>query len=149
MKSEPDAYSIDDLASQPHKTDHWDGIRNYQARNFMRDQMQAGDQAFFYHSNCAEPAIVGIMEVVREAYPDHTAFDPDSKYHDVKSDPDNARWMMVDVRFRKKFKRAITLQELKSHKALSSMRLLQRGNRLSIMPVTKRQWDYIVGLAKD
>lgn len=144
MKSEPDVYSINDL--QRDKVEHWDGIRNYEARNFMRDKMRKGDRAFFYHSNCAEPGIAGIMSIHREAYPDHTAFDPDSKYHDPKSSQKQPRWCMVDVKFVRKFKNVVTLKELKQHEALADMRLLQRGSRLSIMPVTKKQWDYIIGL---
>lgn len=144
MKSEPDVYGIDDL--KRFKVDHWDGIRNYQARNFMRDDMKKGDRAFFYHSSCDEPGIAGIMEIAREAYPDHTQFDPDEKYFDPKSDPDNPRWFMVDVRFVRKLKRVITLRELKSYKTLADMRLVQKGSRLSIMPVTKRHWDFILKL---
>ncbi len=144
MKSEPDVYSFDDLRKE--KTDHWDGIRNFQARNFMRDQMQKGDQAFFYHSNCAEPGIVGIMRIHKTAYPDFTAFDPKQKYYDPKSAPDNPRWYMVDVKYGRKLKRFITLHELKLHKALANMRLLQRGNRLSILPIEKKEWDYILNL---
>ena len=144
MKSEPDVYGIDDL--KRFKVDHWDGIRNYQARNFMRDGMKKGDRAFFYHSNCEEPGIVGIMEIAREAYPDHTQFDPQDKHFDPKSDPDNPRWLMVDVKFVRKLKRTITLQELKSYKTLADMKLVQKGSRLSIMPVTKRQWDFILKL---
>lgn len=146
MKSEPDVYGIDDLARQRKKTDHWDGIRNYQARNFMRDEMKAGDRAFFYHSNCAQPGIVGIMTIARGGYPDHTAFDPKEKYYDPKSSPDAPRWYMVDVTLERKLDRVITLQELKQHRQLKNMRLLQRGNRLSIMPVTRREWDYILKL---
>jgi len=144
MKSEPDTYGIDDL--EHFNVDHWDGIRNYQARNFMRDEMQPGDQAFFYHSNCAEPGVVGIMEIASEAYPDHTAFDPEDKHFDDKSDPDNPRWFMVDVKFVRKLKRTITLQELKTYKTLANMRLVQKGNRLSIMPLTKKEWDFILKL---
>ena len=144
MKSEPDVYGIDHL--KRFKKDHWDGIRNYQARNFMRDEMKKGDLAFFYHSNCDEPGIVGIMEIAKEAYPDHTAFDPREKYFDEKSDPENPRWFMVDVKYKRKLKRSISLQELKSHKALSDMRLVQKGNRLSILPIVKREWDYILKL---
>jgi len=144
MKSEPDVYGVDDL--KRFKVDHWDGIRNYQARNFMRDDMKKGDRAFFYHSNCDEPGIVGIMEIAREAYPDHTQFDPEEKYFDPKSDPDNPRWFMVDVKFVRKLKRNISLRELKSCKTLADMRLVQKGSRLSIMPVTKRQWDFILKL---
>ena len=147
MKSEPSAYSVDDLAAQPKKTDHWDGIRNYQARNFMRDEMKIGDQAFFYHSSCAEPGVVGIMEVVRAAYSDDSALDSKSKYFDPKATADNRRWVMVDVRLKRKFKRAISLQELKTYKALTGMSLLQRGTRLSIMPVTKKQWNCIVKIS--
>lgn len=145
MKSEPDAFSIDDLKRV--KTEPWDGIRNYQARNMMRDDMKKGDQMFFYHSNADEIGIVGIMKVVREAYPDHTAINPKAKYYDPKSSPENIRWQMVDVGFVKKFKRIITLDELRQHeKQLRDMTLLRKGNRLSIMPVTKQQWDYILTL---
>ena len=144
MKSEPDVYGIDDL--KRFKVDHWDGIRNYQARNFMRKEMKKGDRAFFYHSNCDEPGIVGIMEIAGEAYPDHTQFDPEEKYFDPKSHPDNPRWFMVDVKFVRKLRRNITLRELKSYKTLADMRLVRKGNRLSIMPVTKREWNFILGL---
>jgi len=147
MKSEPDVYSIDHLRSQKRKTDYWDGIRNYQARNFMRDQMKKGDLAFFYHSNCAEPAVVGIMEIACTAYPDHTAFNSNEKYFDAKSDPDNPRWLMVDVRFKKKFKNPVTLQSIKAQKKLGDMRLVQRGNRLSILPVAALEWRHIVKMA--
>jgi predicted RNA-binding protein with PUA-like domain len=147
MKSEPDVYSIDHLRSQKRRTDHWDGIRNYQARNFMRDQMKTGDLAFFYHSNCSEPAVVGIMEIVSAAYPDHTAFDPNEKHFDAKSDPDNPRWLMVDVKFKKKLKMPITLQAIKAEKKLADMRLVQRGNRLSILPVTPGEWRHILKMA--
>ena len=144
MKSEPDEYSIDDLESDG--TTYWDGVRNYQARNMMRDEMKKKDLVFFYHSNCDEPGIVGIMEVAKEGYPDHTAFDPQSKYFDPKSDPENPRWIMVDVRYKRKLKRNITLQELRSHKQLEDLAVLRRGNRLSIMPVSKAHWDFILGL---
>ena len=118
MKSEPDVYSIDDLFAQPHRKDHWDGIRNYQARNFMKNDMNVGDLAFFYHSNCDEPAVVGIMEIVRSAYPDHTAFDPHEHYFDSKSDADNPRWFMVDVRFKKKFRQSVSLKDIRLNKKL-------------------------------
>jgi len=144
MKSEPDVFGIDDLVSQPRKTEHWDGVRNYQARNMMRDEMKKGDQVFFYHSNCKEPGIVGIAEVVKEGYPDYTAFDPKEKYYDPKSDPDNPRWYMVDIKFVRKFDRTISLQELKQEKGLNGMKLLQRGNRLSVMPVSKKEWQHIL-----
>ena len=146
MKSEPSEFSIDDLKNRPDKTEPWDGVRNYQARNMMRDQMKKGDMVFFYHSNCEEPGIVGIMTVNKEGYPDHTAFDPDDKHFDPKSDPDNPRWFYVDVKYKKKLKRTISLAELKQHKKLKDMKLLQKGNRLSIMPVSKKEWDYILGL---
>ena len=142
MKSEPDTYSIDDL--QSFGVDHWDGIRNYQARNFFRDKMQVGDQAFFYHSNCKEPGIVGTMEIVSKAYPDHTAFDPSEKYFDSKSDPENPRWLMVDVRYIRHLDRMITLGELRQQKQIADMKLLQRGNRLSVLPLSKMEWQYIL-----
>lgn len=148
MKSEPEVFGIDDLKAMPDKTEHWDGVRNYQARNFMRDQMKTGDKIFFYHSNCKQPGIVGIAKVVKEGYPDHTAFDPKQKYYDPKSDPQNPRWYMVDVKFVKKFKRTITLEELKQMPELSDFPLVKRGNRLSIMPVTAEQWDIIIALAE-
>ena len=147
MKSEPDVYGIDHLRAEKRKTDHWDGIRNYQARNFMRDEMKKGDLAFFYHSNCEEPAIVGVIEIVREGYPDHTAFLANEKYFDAKSDPDNPRWVMVDVRYKRKFKTPVTLKALKGERALVQMRLVQRGNRLSILPVAAKEWKHILKMA--
>ncbi len=146
MKSEPTEFSIDDLQNMPNQTEHWDGVRNYQARNMMRDDMKIGDQVFFYHSNCDEPGIVGIMEVVRESYPDFTAFDPDDKHFDPKSDPNNPRWFMVDIKFNRKLDRTIPLKELKQKPELEEFPLVRRGNRLSIMPVTKQQWDFILSL---
>ncbi len=146
MKSEPDIFGIDHLIAMPKKTEHWDGVRNYQARNMMRDQMKKGDLVFFYHSNCKEIGIVGTMKVVKEGYPDHTAFNPETKYYDPKSNPDNPRWYMVDIQHKRKFKRTITLQELKQHPQLENMTLLRKGNRLSVMPVEKKQWDYILEL---
>ena len=148
MKSEPDVFGIDDLAAMPRKTDHWDGVRNYQARNMMRDEMKKGDQVFFYHSNCKEPGIVGIAEVVKEGYPDHTAWEPKSKYYDPKSDPENPRWYMVNIKFVRKFERTVSLQEMKQEKALEGMKLLQRGNRLSVMPVEKKHWQHILKMEK-
>jgi predicted RNA-binding protein with PUA-like domain len=144
MKSEPNTYSIDDLARDG--STHWDGVRNYQARNMMRDDMKKGDLVFFYHSNCPEPGIAGIMKIVREGYPDHTAFDRRSKYYDPKSDPENPHWFMVDVQFVRKLSRVIPLSELKENPKLDDMQLVKRGNRLSIMPVNKKQWDTILGL---
>jgi len=146
MKSEPDAFGIDDLSARPSQTEHWDGVRNYQARNMMRDEMKVGDPVFFYHSNCAEPGIVGIAAVVREGYPDFTAFDPDNKHFDPKSHPDKPSWFMVDVGFVRKLNRTISLQELKQHPQLAELALVRRGNRLSIMPVSQWHWDFILGL---
>jgi len=146
MKSEPDVFGIDDLENAQGMTEPWDGVRNYQARNMMRDDMKTGDQAFLYHSNCKEPGIAGIMEIVREGYPDMTAFDPDAKYFDPKSDPANPRWYRVDVRYVRKLKRIITLSELKEHSEVTGLPLVRRGNRLSIMPVSKQQWQFILTL---
>lgn len=148
MKSEPDVFGIEHLKALPNKTDHWDGVRNYQARNMMRDEMKKGDKVFFYHSNCKPPAIVGIMEVVKEGYVDHTAFDPDQKYYDPKSNPDKPRWYMVDVKHVRDLKREIPLDELKQYPELADMKLVQKGNRLSIMPVTKEEWDFILSIEK-
>ena len=146
VKSEPEEFSIDDLYRRPKRTEHWDGVRNYQARNFMRDGMKKGDRVFFYHSNCETPGIVGIAEVVREAYPDHTAFDPDDPHYDPKSDPDDPRWLMVDVKYVRKLKRTIPLAELKDNPALADMALVRKGNRLSVMPVTEDQWQTILDM---
>lgn len=148
LKSEPSEFSIDDLQACPKQETCWDGVRNYQARNFMRDAMADGDLAFFYHSNCAEPGIVGIARVVSAAYPDHTAFDPKDKHFDAASDPDNPRWFMVDIRYERTLERPITLKELKHYNddALKDLALLRRGNRLSVMPVSAEQWNFIVGL---
>lgn len=146
FKSEPDVFGIDHLMKMPKRTDHWDGVRNYQARNMMRDEMRRGDLAFFYHSNCAEPGIAGIVEIVRGGYPDFTAFDSDTKYFDPKSDPDNPRWYMVDVKFKRRLKRTVTLAELKEHPELEGMPLVRKGNRLSVMPVAPEHWEFILGL---
>ena len=147
MKSEPDTFSIDDLYNRPERTEPWDGVRNYQARNMMRDSMKLGDWVFFYHSNCSEPGIVGIMEVVKEGYPDTTAFDPDDKHFDPKSDPDQPRWYRVDVRYIRHLSRTISLKELKDKTELADLALVKRGNRLSIMPISQWQWDFILALA--
>ena len=147
MKSEPDTFSIDDLYNRPERTEPWDGVRNYQARNMMRDSMKLGDWVFFYHSNCSEPGIVGIMEVVKEGYPDTTAFDPDDKHFDPKSDPDQPRWYRVDVRYIRHLPRTISLKELKDKVELADLALVKRGNRLSIMPISQWQWDFILALA--
>jgi len=145
MKSEPEAYSIDDLARD--KTTNWNGVRNYQARNFMRDQMKVGDQVLYYHSNCEEPSIVGIAEVSKLTYPDPSQFDKKSKYYDEKSAPDDPRWLNVDIRFVRKIA-PVTLEELRKHKDLASMRILQRGNRLSITPVDPAEWKRVLRLAE-
>jgi predicted RNA-binding protein with PUA-like domain len=144
MKSEPDAFSIDDLKRKGQE--HWDGVRNYQARNFMRDGMRIGDKIFFYHSNCAEPGIVGVAEVATDAYPDPSQFDPKSKYFDAASSRDNPRWMLVDVKFVKKLKRTITLKELQADTALADMALVRKGNRLSVMPVGAEEWRHILAM---
>jgi len=146
MKSEPDAFGIDDLMRRPRQTEHWDGVRNYQARNMLRDDMRQGDQAFFYHSSCDEPGIVGIIDIVRAGYPDSTAFDPENHHYDPKSTPEAPRWFMVDVRFRRKLKRTISLAELKQQPSLANFSLLRRGNRLSIMPVSADDWNFILSL---
>jgi predicted RNA-binding protein with PUA-like domain len=146
MKSEPEVFGIEDLKNAPGMTEPWDGVRNYQARNMMRDDIKKGDLAFLYHSNCKEPGIAGIMEIVREGYPDMTAFDPDAKYFDPKSDPANPRWYRVDVRYVRKLKRIITLSELKDHSEVTGLPLVRRGNRLSIMPVSRQQWKFILAL---
>ncbi len=149
MKSEPDAFGIEDLQSRPAKTEPWDGVRNYQARNFMRDDMKKGDEIFFYHSNCKVPGIVGIATVASTPYPDPTQFDPDSDYFDPKSDPDDPRWILVDVKYKRRLKRILSLAEIKDHaEALGDFALVRKGNRLSIMPVSAEQWDYLLGLEK-
>lgn len=144
MKSEPDSYSIDDLERD--RMEPWEGVRNYQARNMMRDVMQPGDQAFFYHSSCAIPAIVGIMRIASQAYPDPTQYDRRSKYFDPKSTEEEPRWFLVDVMFERKLKRPLTLQELKDHPGLEDFLLTKRGNRLSVFPVSDEHWELILSL---
>lgn len=143
MKSEPSEVSIDDLAAKPDQTVAWDGVRNYQARNFMRNQMQLGDQAFFYHSSCEQPGIVGITTVSKLAYPDATQFNPKSKYYDPKTSPENPRWFNVEVKLVRKT-RLLSLKELKTYPELSNMRILQKGNRLSITPIDPAEWTFIL-----
>lgn len=143
MKSEPETYSFDDLKNQANKVDHWDGVRNYQARNFMK-AMKKDDLAFFYHSNTKVPGIVGVVSIFREAYPDFTAFDKKSSYYDPKSSRENPRWYMVDVKYQRKLKRLISLEELKEMKSLQDFPLTRRGNRLSVMEITKKQWGIIL-----
>jgi len=144
MKSEPDVYSIDDLERDGREM--WDSIRNYQARNMMRDDMRIGDKIFFYHSNCKEPGIVGIMKVASKPYPDPVQFDKKSNYYDPKSSKDDPRWILVDVEYVRTLARPITLAEIKAHPGLDDMILTRRGNRLSIMPVSKQHWDLILTL---
>ena len=144
MKSEPDVYGIDNLEKDGR--DMWDGIRNYQARNMMRDDMRIDDEVLFYHSNCKQPGVAGIAKIVSEPYPDPTQFDKNSRYYDAKSSADNPRWILVDVAFVKKLSRVITLAEIKAEKSLADMILTRKGNRLSIMPVSKYHWTRILRL---
>ena len=146
MKSEPDEFSIDDLVRAPRKSTSWFGVRNYQARNFMRDEMRVGDRAFFYHSSCPEPGIAGIVEISKLAYPDKTQFDPKSAYYDPKSPRDAPRWVHVDVRLVRKT-RLVTLPMLRATPGLEDMVVLRRGNRLSITPVTPAEWKIVEKLA--
>jgi predicted RNA-binding protein with PUA-like domain len=146
FKTEPDTFSIDTLRTQ--KVSCWEGVRNYQARNMMRDQVKVGDLVLIYHSSCKNVGVAGIAKVVREAYPDHFQFDPESDYYDPKSDPDNPRWIMVDVEFVRKTTRVIPLSVMKAMPELENMPLVKRGNRLSIMPVTEEEWEAILGKEK-
>ncbi|MEO6307038.1 MAG: EVE domain-containing protein [Nitrospiraceae bacterium] len=146
MKSEPRVFSIDDLAQSPTQTTCWDGVRNYQARNFMRT-MDVGDQVLFYHSNAEPPAVVGIAEVVRTAYPDHTQFDKASHHYDLASVPSAPRWDMVDIRYRQTFKTGLSLDRLRQEPKLKGMVLLQKGSRLSVQPVTEAEWVVVLKLA--
>jgi len=149
FKSEPDAFSIDDLAAMPRRITCWDGVRNYQARNMMRDEMRRGDLGFFYHSSCAEPGIAGTVRVVKQGYPDHTAFDSGSKYFDADSDPSDPRWYMVDVQLVRRFAQPVTLEALRRHAGgeLKDMLILRRGNRLSVTPVSEGEWKFVNALA--
>jgi predicted RNA-binding protein with PUA-like domain len=145
LKSEPGVYSIDDFERERRTT--WEGVRNYQARNLLRDEIRAGDGVLFYHSNAVPLAVVGVGEVVREGYPDHTAFDPDARYYDPKSDPDDPVWYMVDVAFVARLERPVTREAMLGEPALADMVLLQRGSRLSVQPVTARQWRKVLSMA--
>jgi predicted RNA-binding protein with PUA-like domain len=149
MKSEPDSFGIDDLERAPRRTTSWDGVRNFQARNMLRDAVKRGDEVFLYHSSCEVPGIVGIMEVVKEGYPDATAFDRKHHHYDPDSKPGEPRWFMVDVKLKQRFSRVISLDELRRHasKELAGMVLLRPGNRLSVMPVDAKHWKFIASLA--
>jgi len=144
MKTEPDCFGLEHLKAKPKRTEHWDGVRNYQARNFLRDDMQKGDLAFLYHSSCPEPGIAGIVRIARAAYPDHTAWDPDNEHFDPKSSPANPIWYMVDVNLEREFRHLLPLTAITPNPALKDMRLVQRGNRLSILPVTEKEWKTIL-----
>jgi len=147
MKSEPDCFSIDDLASRPKQTEMWDGVRNYQVRNMFRDQMKKGDKAFFYHSSCEVPGIVGVMTIASNAYPDPTQFDPKHDHYDPKAKPEEPRWLLVDVKFERKLKKPVTLSMLREHeKQLKGLLVLAPGTRLSVTPVRREHWDYILAL---
>jgi predicted RNA-binding protein with PUA-like domain len=148
MKTEPDTFGVDDLAKAPRATTSWDGVRNFQARNMLRDDMKRGDQAFLYHSSCDVPGIVAVMEIAKEGYPDKTAFDRKDHHYDPHSDPAKPRWFMVDVRLKQRLARAITLEELRKYaaKELQGMVLLRPGNRLSVMPVEAAHWKFILSL---
>ncbi len=144
MKSEPDCFSIDDLKACPDSTDRWDGVRNYQARNFLRDQIRVGDGVLFYHSNCKEPAIVGLARVVREGYPDLTALDPREKHFDPKASDEKPIWFVVDVQYLCHLPYPLTRDDLRRHPVLSGMDVLRKGNRLSVQPVTREQWREVL-----
>ncbi len=148
VKSEPSSFSIYDLEKSKNKTTYWDGVRNYQARNFMRDEMKKGDKVLFYHSNTDPNAIVGVCEVVKESYVDHTQFDPDDKHYYPSSNPDNPVWFMVDIKLISIFNKQVTLSDIKNNSKLKNMRLVQKGNRLSVMPVTKEEFNVIVDMSK-
>ena len=144
IKSEPEVFSIQDLNKCNNKTTFWDGVRNYQARNFIRDEMNKGDGVLFYHSNTEPNSIVGVCEVVKESYPDHTQFDPKSNHYFPSSSPKNPVWFMVDIKLQRIFNTPVTLDDIKKNSNLKNMRLIQRGNRLSVMPVEKEEWDEII-----
>lgn len=148
MKSEPSVFSYDDLVASPKRTTLWDGVRNYQARNLLRDEIQEGDEVLFYHSREKPLAVVGICTVVRGGYPDPTQFDRKAKYYDAKSDPEKPRWYAVDVRAKKKLARPVTLEEIKNVRELEGMRLVQKGSRLSVQPVKKAEFDRIVAMSE-
>jgi predicted RNA-binding protein with PUA-like domain len=148
LKSEPSTFGIDDLLQAPRQTTAWEGVRNFQARNYLRDGMAKGDQAFFYHSSCDVPGVAGIVTIMRAGYPDGAAFDPDSEYYDPQGSASNPTWYAVDVKLKEKFEPAITLDSLRQHstRELKDLLILRRGNRLSVTPVTKSEWDFILSL---
>jgi predicted RNA-binding protein with PUA-like domain len=148
FKSEPTAYSFSDLLKEPGQTAEWDGVRNYQVRNYMRDDMKVGDGVLFYHSSAKPLAVVGTASIVREAYPDNTAWDPNDKHFDKRSTPDDPVWLMVDIKAEREFARPVTLPEIKANPQLQDMLLARRGMRLSIQPVTPQEWEEVVGLGK-
>ena len=148
MKSEPDDYSFDDLMAEPDQTAHWDGVRNYQARNFMSKEMSLGDGVLFYHSNCKPPHVVGVATVASEAYPDHTSWDEKSKYFDAKSTPESPRWFMVDVKAIRKLTRVVPLQDIKDNPRLSEMKVIQKGQRLSVQPVTLEEYNEVLHMSE-
>jgi predicted RNA-binding protein with PUA-like domain len=148
VKTEPESFSIDDLEASPERTTFWSGVRNYQARNYMRDQMQLGDRVLFYHSNADPPAIVGVAEVVRTGYPDHTAWDKQDSHYDPDSPEDKPRWFMVDLKFMQKFVHPLALPDLRGVAALKDMELLRKGSRLSVQPVSKQEYEAVLKLAK-
>ncbi len=148
VKSEPTSFSIYDLEISKYKTTYWDGVRNYQARNFIRDDMKKGDKVLFYHSNTDPNAVVGVCEVVKESYADHTQFDPDDKHYYPSSKPENPVWFMVDIKLINIFKNQVTLSEIKNNPKLKNMRLVQKGGRLSVMPITKEEFNVVVAMSK-
>ena len=148
MKTEPTTYSIDDLAKEKNQTTCWEGVRNYQARNMLRDEIKKGDRVLFYHSACKEPAVVGTAIVSKSGYPDHFAFDSKCKYYDKKSDPDDPTWYMVDIKLEKRFDKPVTLKELRERTGLKEMVLLQKGSRLSVQPVRKKEFETILKMSK-
>lgn len=148
FKSEPDAFGIDDLAARPEQTEPWDGVRNYQARNFMRDDVKVGDKLFFYHSSCKDVGIAGVAEITKAAYPDASQFNPESKYFDPKASPDNPRWVCVNVTFVEKYKWVLPLAKIKSMPEIKELGVVKKGHRLSIMPVLPEEWDALYQAAK-
>lgn len=148
LKTEPETFGIDNLVKAKNQTTMWEGVRNYQARNFLQKEMKKGDLAFFYHSSCEVPGIAGIVEIVREGYPDETAFDSTSDYYDPKSTSNNPRWYRVDVKLVEKFKQLMPLHALRANPSLTEMKLLQKGNRLSVLPVSQQEWRIITKMVK-